>query len=25
MRAYIRRELDKWGKIIKAAGVKTDG
>jgi tripartite-type tricarboxylate transporter receptor subunit TctC len=25
MRDYIRRELEKWGKIIKAAGVKTDG
>lgn len=25
MRDYTRRELDKWGKIIKAAGVKIDG
>jgi tripartite-type tricarboxylate transporter receptor subunit TctC len=25
MRTYIRRELDKWGKIIKTAGVKKQG
>lgn len=25
MRDYTQRELAKWGKIIKAAGVKTDG
>ena len=24
MRDYIRRELEKWGKIIKVAGVKVD-
>ena len=25
MRDYTQRELVKWAKIIKAAGVKTDG